>query len=156
MASSCTGFIPQTGRASVTADGTAMCDLPASLKLAPAWTRVENLARKMFLERNAPLIGPREDGPRSGRLTAVNTSSASTLLLHRDAAHGSARFFFDFGLAIGAPAPEGVRKTVLYGLLQVVVGFCVVRVALAESQSLVVKRLLDFRQQPLNGSGQAR
>ena len=100
------------------------------------------------------LVGPGEDRAGSGGLGAVNATPASTLLFQRNTAHGGAGFFLDFGLAIGTPAPEGVGKAILDGLLQVVVGLGIASVALAESQRFVVKRLLDFRQQPLDGSRQ--
>src|SRR6266849_4928019 len=101
------------------------------------------------------LVGSGEDRAGSGGLGAVNATPASTLLLQRNTAHGGAGFFLDFGFAIGTPAPEGKGKAILDGLLQLVVGFRIVRVALSESQGLVVKRLLDFLQQPLDGGGQA-
>src|SRR6266852_5887994 len=100
------------------------------------------------------LVGPREDRARRGWLAAVNAISASTFLLQGDTPHAGAGFFLDFSFAIGAPTPEGEGKAIFDGFLQVVVGLRIVGVAFAESQSLVVKRLLDFRQQALDGGGQ--
>src|SRR6267378_716947 len=103
----------------------------------------------MFPKGNV-LVGPGEDGAFRRRLAAVNASSGPTRLLQGDAAHGGASLFLDFGFALRASAPEGESEPILDGLFQVFVRFRIVGVALAKSQSLVVQRLLDFRQKLLN------
>jgi len=52
------------------------------------------------------------------------------------------------------PAPEGESEAVFDGFFQVVVGFCVVRIALSKRQGLVVQRLLNLGQQPFRGRRQ--
>src|SRR5207302_9302753 len=99
--------------------------------------------------------GSGEGRDQTGCRAAVNTIRAYSLLYQGHAARGGTRFFLDFGFAIGTPAPKGEGKAILNGPLQVIVGFHIVSVALAKSQRLVVKRLLDFRQQPLDGGRQA-
>src|SRR5207253_2623904 len=56
-------------------------------------------------------------------------------------------FFLDLRFALGASAPERVRKTGLHRLFQFVVVFRFVRVTFAKRERLVVERLLNVYQQ---------
>ena len=77
--------------------------------------------------------------------------SCSAGLLQRDTPHRRASFFLNGGLAVAVTAPVRPRKPGLDCPLQLVVGLRFHRIRLAESQRFVVHRLLDLRQQLLNG-----
>src|SRR5713226_9046019 len=100
-------------------------------------------------------IGARKDRALRRGLAAVDADAGATGLFQRDAAHGGARLFLDFGFALRVPAPRGKGETGLDRLFQVVVGFRVMRVGFAECQSLVMQRLLNFGEQAFDGGGQA-
>src|ERR1700693_1983899 len=90
------------------------------------------------------LVGTPENRSFGGRLATGDAGAAAAWLLDGDATHSGACLFFDLSFALRAATPEGKRKTVFHGFFEVVVGFRVVCVALAERQCLVVQRLLNF------------
>ena len=99
-------------------------------------------------------IGAGENRASRRGLVAVDALSARAVLLQRNAAHGGAGFFLDFGFAFGASAPEGIGEAVFYRFLQFVVVFRVVRITFAKRQRFAVQRLLNFRKQFLDRSRQ--
>src|SRR5207244_12141717 len=92
-------------------------------------------------------IGPRKNRAALRRLGAVHALPVAAFLLQRNTAHRRARFFLDLRFALGASAPERVRKTGLHRLFQFVVVFRFVRVTFAKRERLVVERLLNVYQQ---------
>src|ERR1051325_1649019 len=119
-----------------------------------AWGRLQSVS--FILVSRLFLIGPGKNRLTLGRLSAIYTPTARAVLLQRDAAHGGARFFLDFRFAFRASAPEGIREAVFHGFFQLFVVLRVVRVAFAERQRLVVQRLLNFREQFLDGRRKVR
>jgi hypothetical protein len=107
---------------------------------------VERQPTEMFREKqhyryeseNA-LVGAGEDSALCGRFAAVHAHTGAPGLFERDTTHGSAGFFFDFGLALRAPAPIGKGETGFDGFLEVLVSFGVMRVGFAERQGLVMQ-----------------
>src|SRR6266403_1264475 len=126
--------------------GEAQC--PFLITLAPGYGSVENLAWAMFLERNRS-VGAPKNRSFGGRLATGDAGAGAAWLLDGDATHSGACFFFDLCFALCAATPEGKRKTVFHGAFQVLIGFRVVRIAFAESQRLVMQRLLNFGEQAL-------
>src|SRR6266404_8885609 len=131
--------------------GEAQC--PFLITLAPGYGSVENLAWAMFPERNRS-VGTPKNPSFGGRVATGDAGAGAAWLLDGDTTHSGACFFFDLRFALRAAAPEGKRKTIFHGTFQVLIGFRVVRIALAESQRLVMQRLLNFREQALGGRGQ--
>src|SRR5882672_11299737 len=121
--------------------GEAQC--PFLITLAPGYGSVENLAWAMFPERNRSVGAPKNRS--FGRRVATGDAGAGAAwLLDGDATHSGACFFFDLCFALRAATPEGKRKTIFHGAFQVLIGFRIVRIALAESQRLVMQRLLNL------------
>src|SRR6266436_10404644 len=107
----------------------------------------------MFPERKRS-VGAPKNRSFGGELATRDAGAGAAWLFERDAAHGGARFFFDLRFALRAATPEGKRKTVFHGAFQILIGFRVVRIALAESQRLVMQCLLNFREQAFGSRGQ--
>src|SRR5215469_3135225 len=95
-------------------------------------------------------VGAGENRAGCRGLVAIHALAAWALLLQGNAAHGGAGFFLDFGFTLAAPTPKRIREPALHSFLQVAVGLCVVRIAFAERQRLVVERLLNFDEQFLD------
>src|SRR5467141_3668147 len=131
--------------------GEAQC--PFLITLAPGYGSVENLAWAMFPERNRSVGAPKNRS--FGRRVATGDAGAGAAwLLDGDATHSGACFFFDLRFALRAATPEGKRKTAFHGAFQVPIGFRVVRIALTESQRLVMQCLLNFSEQALGSRRQ--
>src|SRR6266852_1400224 len=131
--------------------GEAQC--PFLITLAPGYGSVENLAWAMFPERNRS-VGAPKNRSFGGRVATGDAGAGAAWLLDGDATHSGACFFFDLCFALRAAAPERKRETVFHGAFQLLIGFRIVRIALAESQRLVMQCLLNFFEQALNGCGQ--
>src|SRR5713226_3592600 len=104
----------------------------------------------MFRERKRS-VGAPKNRSFSGRLATGDAGAGAAWLFQRDATHSGACFFFDLRFALRAATPEGKRKSVFHGAFQVLIGFRIVRIALAESQRLVMQCLLNFLEQALGG-----
>src|SRR5215467_11351001 len=141
-------------------------EIPRKTKLALREKGVERMGKGVFRERNGcsrtdfslslfllvpkALVGASENRARGGGLAAIHALPVGAFLLQGNAAHGGAGFFFDFGFAFTASAPERIGKAALHSLFEVVIRLGVVRIALAECQRLVVQRLLNLSKQLLN------
>src|ERR1700674_1079754 len=107
----------------------------------------------MFPDRNRS-VGAPKNRSFSGRLATGDADARAAWLLHWDATHSGPCFFFDLCFALRAATPEGKRETIFHGAFQVLIGLRIVRIALAESQRLVMQCLLNFCEQALGGRGQ--
>src|SRR6266403_1572814 len=107
----------------------------------------------MFPERKRS-VGAPKNRSFGGELATRDAGAGAAWLFERDAAHGGACFFFDLRFALRAAAPERKGETVFDGFFEVVVGFRVVRIALAESQRLVMQRPLNFCEEALGSRRQ--
>src|SRR5262245_45138964 len=96
------------------------------------------------------LVGTSKDRAFRSSLAAMYARSRPICLLQWDTSHCRARLFLDRSLAVTAATPVRQRKPGLDRLLQLNVGLRFDCVGLAESQRLVVHRLLDLPQQLLN------
>src|SRR3981081_2984605 len=106
----------------------------------------------MFSERKRSVSAPKNRSF-GGQLATTHAGTRAACLFERDAAHGGARFFFDLRFALRAATPEGKRKTVFHSAFQVLIGFRVVRIALAESQRFVRRGRLSRRGRACGGRG---
>src|ERR1700675_3944095 len=117
-------------------------------RLGVLW--VQRPSRAAFRPSLPPAsVSPAEDRPILCRLAAIHAGAAARdflaqhgRLIYWDAAHGGAGFLFDFGFAVGVAAPRREGKPAFHGLLELVVGRCLIGVGAPESQSLVVHRLV--------------